>query len=147
MTDRNGSRLGYLAGGRNLHWLFARTASRRSCDAREESQDAAFFLTGSISWTSKDVTQGFTRCSFALNCTNGIPTKSRCFYKIGKLIAYALENGISERQHWYGPSEKLPDQPLIDAPTNTEFDTLVVDLLSARTNAKGTSKVGAGSKE
>lgn len=66
--------------------------------------------------------------------------------EIGKLIAHALENGISERQPWYGPSEKLPDQPLIDAPMNTEFDTLVVDLPSARTNAKGTSKDGTGSK-
>jgi hypothetical protein len=66
--------------------------------------------------------------------------------EIGKLIAHALENGISERQPWYGPSEKLPDQPLIDAPTNTEFDTLVVDIPSARNNAKGTSKDGTGSK-
>ena len=48
--------------------------------------------------------------------------------EIGKLIAHAVEDGITERRPWYNPSEKLPDRPIIDAPMNTEFDTLVVDF-------------------
>jgi hypothetical protein len=50
--------------------------------------------------------------------------------EIGKLIARAVEDGITERRPWYNPSEKLPDRPIIDAPMNTEFDTLVVDIPS-----------------
>ena len=52
--------------------------------------------------------------------------------EIGRLIANALEGGINERRPWYGPSEKLPDRPIFDAPMKTEFDTLVVDLPNAR---------------
>ena len=48
--------------------------------------------------------------------------------EIGKLIAHSVEGGITERRPWYNPSEKLPDRPIIDAPMNTEFDTLVVDF-------------------
>jgi hypothetical protein len=48
--------------------------------------------------------------------------------EIGKLIAHSVEGGITERRPWYDPSEKLPDRPIIDAPMNTEFDTLVVDF-------------------
>jgi hypothetical protein len=48
--------------------------------------------------------------------------------EIGRLIANSLENGIVERRPWYQPSEKLPDQPVINAPLKAEFDTLVVDL-------------------
>jgi hypothetical protein len=47
--------------------------------------------------------------------------------EIGRLIAHALEGGITERRPWYEPSEKLPDQPIISAPTQMEFDTLVVE--------------------
>ena len=50
--------------------------------------------------------------------------------EIGRLIAHAVEGGITERRPWYDPSEKLPDRPIIDAPMNTEFDTLVVDMPS-----------------
>jgi hypothetical protein len=48
--------------------------------------------------------------------------------EIGKLIAHSVEGGITERRPWYDPSEKLPDRPIIEAPMNTEFDTLVVDM-------------------
>jgi hypothetical protein len=51
--------------------------------------------------------------------------------EIGKLIAHAVEGGITERRPWYNPSEKLPDRPIIEALMNTEFDTLVVDMPSA----------------
>ena len=50
--------------------------------------------------------------------------------EIGKLIAHSVEGGITERRPWYNPSEKLPDRPIIDAPMNTEFDTLVADIHS-----------------
>ena len=52
--------------------------------------------------------------------------------EIGRLIANALEGGIIERRPWYEPAEKLPDQPIISTPLQKEFDTLVVDLPSAR---------------
>jgi hypothetical protein len=52
--------------------------------------------------------------------------------EIGKLIAHSVEDGITERRPWYNPSEKLPDRPIIDAPMNTEFDTLVADFPKRR---------------
>ena len=53
--------------------------------------------------------------------------------EIGKLIAHAVEGGITERRPWYNPSEKSPDRPIIDTQMNTEFDTLVVDSPSLET--------------
>src|SRR6516165_5803031 len=55
--------------------------------------------------------------------------------EIGRLIAQALASGVKERRPWYEPSEKLPDQPIINAPKD-EFETLVVDMPSGR-NATG----------
>jgi hypothetical protein len=52
--------------------------------------------------------------------------------EIGKLIAQALASGVKERRPWYEPSEKLPNQPIINTPAD-EFDTLVVDMPAART--------------
>ena len=66
--------------------------------------------------------------------------------EIGRLIAHAVESGIKERPPWYGPSEKLPDRPVVDAPMKTEFETLVVDMPNARQNAKGSGHDGAVSK-
>ena len=54
--------------------------------------------------------------------------------EIGRLIANALEGGITERRPWYEPAEKLPDQPIISTPLQKEFDTLVVDLPSAKSS-------------
>jgi hypothetical protein len=51
--------------------------------------------------------------------------------EIGKLIAQALASGVKARKPWYEPSEKLPDQPVVNAPKD-QFDTLVVDTPSAR---------------
>src|SRR6476469_6486648 len=56
--------------------------------------------------------------------------------EIGRLIANALQGGIVDRRPWYEPAEKLPDQPIINAPLQNEFDTLVVDLPSARNSAQ-----------
>src|SRR6202048_4319959 len=55
--------------------------------------------------------------------------------EIGRLIAQALASGVKERRPWYEPSEKLPDQPVINAPKD-EFETLVVEMPAAR-NATG----------
>jgi hypothetical protein len=52
--------------------------------------------------------------------------------EIGKLIAQALASGVRERRPWYEPSEKLPNQPIINTPAD-EFDTLVVDMPAVRT--------------
>ena len=62
--------------------------------------------------------------------------------EIGRLIAHALEGGITERRPWYEPSEKLPNQPIISAPMQTEFDTLVVEMPSGRNS---TVSIGAQS--
>ena len=51
--------------------------------------------------------------------------------EIGRLIAHAVEGGITERRPWYDPSEKLPDRPIIDAQMNMEFDTVVVPSAAA----------------
>jgi len=55
--------------------------------------------------------------------------------EIGRLIAQALASGVKERRPWYEPSEKLPDQPIINTPKD-EFETLVVEMPSTR-NATG----------
>ena len=51
--------------------------------------------------------------------------------EIGRLIAQALASGVKDRRPWYEPSEKLPDQPIINAQKD-EFETLVVEMPSAR---------------
>ena len=51
--------------------------------------------------------------------------------EIGKLIAQAFTSGVEARRPWYEPSEKLPDQPVVNPPKD-QFDTLVVDAPSAR---------------
>src|SRR5689334_25160653 len=55
--------------------------------------------------------------------------------EIGKLIAQALASGVKPTRPWYEPSEKLPDQPIINTPKD-EFETLLVEMPSAR-NATG----------
>jgi hypothetical protein len=55
--------------------------------------------------------------------------------EIGKLIAQSIEGGVRKRRIWYEPSEKLPEQPIISAPSPIEFDTVVVDMASARNSS------------
>jgi hypothetical protein len=55
--------------------------------------------------------------------------------EMGKLVAQSIEGGVTKRRIWYEPLEKLPDQAIISAPTLTEFDTVVVDMASARNSA------------
>ena len=62
--------------------------------------------------------------------------------EIGRLIAQTLERGVTERRPWYEPSEKLPDQPIVSIPMQTEFDSVVVDMPSARNAAATGSRPG-----
>lgn len=117
------------------------------------SEDIAISLKRSIfkrriSWTSTDMIHKFTRCSLPSTLQIWFRQKAGAFTEREdrQLDCSRSRERNQERQPWYGPSEKLPDQPLIDAPMNTEFDTLVVNIPSARNNAKGTSKDGTGSK-
>ena len=55
--------------------------------------------------------------------------------EIGKLLAGAVQNGVTDRKPWYEPSNKLPKQPVIAARTDTDFDTLIVDRPVARNSA------------
>jgi hypothetical protein len=55
--------------------------------------------------------------------------------EIGRLIAQALEGGVNERRPWYEPSEKMPEQPVLNAPMQTEYDTVVVEMPNARNSA------------
>ena len=55
--------------------------------------------------------------------------------EIGKLIAQALESGVTERRPWYEPADKTPDEPIINAPMQAEFDTVVVEMPGARTSS------------
>ena len=65
--------------------------------------------------------------------------------EIGRLIAQALAIGVKERRPWYEPSEKLPDQPIINTPKD-EFETLVVEMPSAR-NATGKKPIAVVDKQ
>jgi hypothetical protein len=55
--------------------------------------------------------------------------------EMGRLIAQALAGGVKARRPWYEPSEKLPDQSVVNTP-NDQFETLVVEMPEAR-NATG----------
>lgn len=61
--------------------------------------------------------------------------------EIGRLIAHSVASGVKQRRPWYEPSEKLPDQPIINAPQD-QFDSLVVDMPSAR-DAAGKKQIAA----
>jgi hypothetical protein len=47
--------------------------------------------------------------------------------EIGRLLAQSVRDGVVEKQPWYEPSETLPGQPLINAATKTNFDSLIFE--------------------
>jgi hypothetical protein len=47
--------------------------------------------------------------------------------EIGSLIADALGQAVKSRLPWYGPTDQLPNDPIITGDVVREFDTLVVD--------------------
>ena len=65
--------------------------------------------------------------------------------EMGQMIAQALASGVKQRRPWYEPSEKLPDQPIINAPKD-EFESLVVEMPSAR-NATGKRSIAMVEKQ
>jgi hypothetical protein len=48
--------------------------------------------------------------------------------EIGQLIARAVEASAIERRPWYEPTEKLPQERLINSAMLREYDTLVVEM-------------------
>ena len=56
---------------------------------------------------------------------------------VGRLIARAVEASATERRPWYEPTEKLPQEPLINSAMLREFDTLVVGVPSQGVVARG----------
>jgi hypothetical protein len=48
--------------------------------------------------------------------------------EIGNYVAQAIESAVTERRPWYQPTERLPDEPVIDAPMLKEFDSVVVEM-------------------
>jgi len=52
--------------------------------------------------------------------------------EIGRIIAQSLEEGVNERQPWYEPLDKTPDVPVINAPLQADFDSVVVEMPASR---------------
>jgi hypothetical protein len=57
--------------------------------------------------------------------------------EIGRLIANALQGGIVDRRPWYEPAEKLPEQPIINVPLQSEYDSLVVEMPAKNSGTSG----------
>jgi hypothetical protein len=66
--------------------------------------------------------------------------------EIGQLMAQAMEGGAVEKSPWYGPSDSMPEQPIIDSAAQVEFDSLVVESPIARANEPTVLRPG-GSRE
>ena len=49
-------------------------------------------------------------------------------------MAQALEGGAVEKTPWYEPTDSMPKEPIIESGPELEFDSLVVDSPTARTN-------------
>jgi hypothetical protein len=47
--------------------------------------------------------------------------------EIGSLLAQSVRDGVVEKEPWYGPSETLPEKPVIATTMKPNFDSLVVD--------------------
>jgi|SRR6516225_7485252 hypothetical protein len=52
--------------------------------------------------------------------------------EIGRLLAQSLQDGVVEKQPWYEPSNEVPSQPVINGNMDVNFDTVVVDPASSR---------------
>ena len=57
--------------------------------------------------------------------------------EIGRLIANALQGGIVDRRPWYEPAEKLPEQPIINVPLQSDYDSLVVEMPAKNSSTSG----------
>jgi hypothetical protein len=63
--------------------------------------------------------------------------------EIGKLLADAVQNGVTDRKPWYEPSNKVPEKPIIATRMDTDFDTLIVDRPVARSSAAISASTGS----
>jgi len=64
--------------------------------------------------------------------------------EIGLLIAHALESGIKDRRPWYRPQENPPVEPVVAAPPDSDYETLVVEMPPKRPAIASRSSSGAG---
>ena len=62
--------------------------------------------------------------------------------EIGQLMAQAMEGGAVEKLPWYQPSDGVPEEAIIDAAAQVEFDSLVVDAPIARPNESVVLRTG-----
>jgi hypothetical protein len=60
--------------------------------------------------------------------------------EIGRLMVQALQDGASDRQPWYEPLDKLPDEPVVTGSVQTELDSVVVNMPAPRTPSGNKSK-------
>jgi hypothetical protein len=51
---------------------------------------------------------------------------------IGRLVARAVQDGVTKKRPWYEPSEKLPDESVIAPDRQLEFESLVVEQPTER---------------
>ncbi len=52
--------------------------------------------------------------------------------EIGRLMVQSLQGGATDRQPWYEPTEELPGEPVLKGTIETELDSVVVNLPTAR---------------
>jgi hypothetical protein len=62
--------------------------------------------------------------------------------EIGKLVAQAVQDGVTKKRPWYEPSERLPNEPVITQTRQPEFETLVVEQPAERLPSKPRAAVG-----
>jgi hypothetical protein len=51
--------------------------------------------------------------------------------EIGKLLAKLVQGAVAQKQPWYDPTEKSPNEPIISAEFISDLDSVVVDDLTA----------------
>ena len=56
--------------------------------------------------------------------------------EIGRLVAQAVQDGVTKKRPWYEPSEKLPHEPVITPNRQMDFDSLVVEQPTKQRPAK-----------
>jgi len=53
--------------------------------------------------------------------------------EIGRLMVQALQDGASDRQPWYEPLDKLPEDAVVTGTVQTELESVVVNMPTPRT--------------
>jgi hypothetical protein len=55
--------------------------------------------------------------------------------EIGKLLVQQIQDGVVQKHPWYEPIDKLPNQPVIPASPDNNFETLVVGRTARKSNS------------